>query len=235
MYSIRLHFLCIIISFFTMSIFAQNKGIQNLPAFDLKPIHFGFTLGINQMNFSVKRNTGYVSSDTLLVLHAKPKWGFHIGIISDLRLSDNFNLRFIPTLTFGDRILYYSLIERNKITHYNKKIESSLVDFPLLVKFKSNRMTNVRGYIFGGGKVSIDAASLAKRKQQDDDLIKLKRFDYTGEIGSGFEFYLEYFKFGIEIKMSYGLFDILKREGNVYTNSIERLNTKIFFLSFTFE
>lgn len=220
---------------FSYFLSAQNKGIQNLPAFDLKPIHFGFTIGINQMNFSVKRNQEYKSTDTLLILHSKPKFGFHIGIISDLRLNNNFNLRFIPTLTFGDRILYYSLLENGKITDYNKKIESSLVDFPLLLKFKSNRMTNVRGYIFGGAKISVDAASLAKRKQQDDDIIKLKRIDYTGEIGSGFEFYLEYFKFGIELKMSYGIFDILKREGNIYTNSIERLNTKIFFLSLTFE
>ena len=51
----------------------------------------------------------------------------------------------------------------------------------------------------------------------------------------GLEFYNEWFKFGIELKMMFGLLDILKREKNLYTDSIESLKSKIFQVSFTFE
>jgi hypothetical protein len=216
--------------------YAQSMGgIQNLPAYDMKRLHFGFVLGVNEMNFAVKRTPDYRTFDSLLIVQPESQWGFHIGIISDLRLGEYFNARFIPSLSFGDRILNYSLIEKGRIENYSKKIESTFIDFPLLMKFKSDRMTNMRAYVIGGFKYSIDMASLAKKKLQDDDVIKLKRNDYSIELGTGFDFYLEYFKFGVEIKMAYGLRDLLKREGTVYTNSIEKLNTKIFYLTFTFE
>jgi hypothetical protein len=217
--------------------FAQrvSQGIQNLPAYDLKRLRFGFVLGVNEMNFSVKRSPDYRTFDSLLIVLPESQWGFHIGIISDLRLGQHFNARFIPSLSFGDRILQYSIVNDGVIENFNKKIESTFIDFPLLMKFKSDRMTNVRAYVIGGFKYSIDMASLAKKKLQDDDLIKLKRNDYSFEIGTGFDFYLEYFKFGVEIKMAYGIRDLLKREGTIFTNSIERLNTKIFYLTFTFE
>jgi len=35
--------------------------------------------------------------------------------------------------------------------------------------------------------------------------------------------------------MSYGLRDLLIKENTIYTNSVKRLNSKIFQLSFTFE
>ena len=56
-----------------------------------------------------------------------------------------------------------------------------------------------------------------------------------GDIGFGTDFYLEYFKFGIELKMSYGLNDIHIRESNAFSDPIEMLKTKMFLLSFTFE
>jgi len=33
----------------------------------------------------------------------------------------------------------------------------------------------------------------------------------------------------------YGFTDVLKRENNIYTESIDKINSKIFQLSFTFE
>ncbi len=213
----------------------SSPKIENLPAYDVRRVRFGFILGINQMNFSVKRSPDYRSFDSLMVVQPAAQWGFHIGIISDLRLGQHFNARFIPSLSFGDRILDYSIVEKGKIEDYSKMIESTFIDFPLLLKFKSSRMTNVRAYVIGGFKYSIDMASLAKKKVQDEGIIKLKRNDYSIELGTGFDFYLEYFKFGIEIKMAYGLRDLLKREGTIYTNTIEKLNTKIFYLTFTFE
>ncbi len=55
------------------------------------------------------------------------------------------------------------------------------------------------------------------------------------KLGVGVEFYNAWFKFGIEVKMSYGLFDLLRSEDNIYTEGIESLKSKVWQISFTFE
>ncbi len=219
------------------SVFAQQKiRIQNLHTYDLKKVRFGFILGVNQMDFSTKRIGEITDTMPVLYFNSSPEWGFHIGIVSDLRLADNFNLRFVPTLSFGDRVLKYSiLINDTTIGEFNKRIESTFVEFPLSIKFKSNRMTNTRAYLIGGPKYSIDLASLSKKKSENDEIVKLKRDDFTAELGVGFDFYLEYFKFGIELKMAYGLNNVIYREPNVFNDVIKKINSKVFYLTFTFE
>jgi len=66
-------------------------------------------------------------------------------------------------------------------------------------------------------------------------VVKLKKHDFTGDLGVGFDFYTVYFKFSTEIKMSYGINDMIYREGNIYTDSIKKLSAKMFQISFTFE
>ncbi len=56
-----------------------------------------------------------------------------------------------------------------------------------------------------------------------------------GEIGFGIDFYLEYFKFSPQIKISYGLLNLLSEDNTIFTNSINRLTTNGWMLSFTFE
>jgi len=217
---------------------AQKPRLENLPKFDVSPYHFGFTLGFNQMNFSVKNQPDLRVFDSLYVIEPIPQLGFNIGIVSDLRLHDNLNLRFLPTLAFGDRKLNYSIVIKDSILEkITKTVESTYIDLPLYLKFKTNRLVNTRVYVLSGFKYSIDMASQSNKKEKttNEVLLKLKRNDVAFELGTGFDFYLEYFKFGIEMKMSYGLRDLLKRENDIYTNSIKKLSSKIFWFSFTFE
>ena len=216
---------------------AQKKPrIENLPKYDLKPYHFGFLLALNQMDFIIKPNKNFSSSDSLLVLEAEPQLGFNIGIISNLRLGNYTDLRFLPTLSFGERILEYTIKTDSNTSELNKKkIESTYLDFPLLFKYKSKRLNNVRSYIIGGVQYSLDLASQAKKKQNNLSLVRIKSNDIMCQIGIGFDFYTEYFKFATEIKMSYGLKDLIVRDNSILTNSIDRLNSKIFQLSFLFE
>lgn len=219
------------------TVYAQkHPRIENLPKYDIRPYHFGFSLCVNQMNFAIHPVPDFQSNDSLLVIESQPTWGFNIGIVSDLRITDYGDLRFLPTLSFGDRILKYTIkMNNNLLVTESKKVESTFIDFPLLLKYKSKRINNFRAYLIGGGMYSIDLASQAKKKDRDKQLVKLKQNDILYQVGVGFDFYLEYFKFSTELKMSYGLRDLLKRDNSVYTNSIDKLNSKIFILSFTFE
>ena len=229
-------FICIVvIAAPGISIAQKHPHIENQPKYDLKPYHFGFLLCINQMDFAVRTNPNFNPKDTLLTIESAPQYGFNIGIVSNLRLGEYTDLRFLPTLSFGERMLDYTIRKDTTTINDSKKVESTYLDFPLLLKYKSKRLNNARAYIITGLQYSIDLASQAKKKDKNNDLIKLRSNDVMYQFGVGFDFYFDTFKFSTELKMLYGVRDLLLRDNTALTSSIKRLNSKIFQLSFLFE
>jgi hypothetical protein len=252
-------FILLLLLCFAGKVFSQSKQVPNKPDYDNAPYHFGFLLGINEMLFTIKTTPGYQNkfyynndlehsipdqnsdSANLYSVEATPTFGFVIGIVGNLRLGQYFDMRFTPSLTFGERNLDYTIQNYyNKVTpemlYVTKNIQSTFVEFPLWVRFKGKRIHNVRPYILAGGKYSLDLASNAKKKAEENAAnVFINRKDFYALGGVGFDFYTAYFKFGTEISMSYGLFDILKRDNTIYTGSIDRMSSKIFQISFTFE
>ena len=213
-----------------------RKKPQNLMRYDYKILHFGFTLGINNLNFNIQKNPNTITNDTLRTLHSKSQKGFNLGIVSNLRLSKYTDLRFVPALIFGERHLYYGFVDSlNSDDSRIKKIESTLLDFPIYIKYKSERYNNFRAYVIGGLKYSMDIASQDQIDDEGQEIVKLMKNDLMGEIGFGIDFYLEYFKFSPQIKLSYGLLNLISQDKSVYTQSIDRLSTNGWMLSFTFE
>ncbi len=217
--------------------FSQRyKKPQNLARYDYQKIHFGFTLGINELNFNMQKNSNTITNDTLKTLYTKSQKGFNLGIVSNLRIGKYTDLRFVPALIFGERHLDYGFVDSlNTNNNQVKKIESTILDFPIYIKYKSERYNNFRAYIIGGIKYSMDIASQDKIDDEGQEIVKLKRNDLMGEIGFGLDFYLKYFKFSPQIKISYGLLDLLTKDQSIYTKSINRLTTNGWMLSFTFE
>ena len=214
----------------------RRKKPQNLARYDFKKLHFGFTLGMNELNFNIKQNSSTLTNDTLLTLLSNSQKGFNLGIVSNLRIGKYTDLRFIPTLVFGERHLNYGFIDSNGVSDEKiKQIESTLIDFPVYIKYKSERYNNFRTYVLGGIKYSLDIASQDKIDDEGQEIVKLKRNDFMGEIGFGIDFYLEYFKFSPQIKLSYGILNLLSKDETVYTKSINHLSTNGWIISFTFE
>lgn len=219
----------------------------NLPQHDNKPYHFGFSLGFNKMDFALRPIENFHSLDmqgkmpfnefdSLHSVLTRAENGFNIGIVTNLKLSPQWDLRFIPTLTFGDRnIVYKGIRNQNEVTK-EQKIESTFVEFPLHFKYKSLRMINTRTYLIGGVKYSHDLASAEDKDDIEEEVIaRIRKNDLYYEFGVGFDYYFQFFKFSTEIKASIGMLDMLKRENTVFTNSIDRLNSKIIMISFLFE
>ena len=213
----------------------RHKKPQNLPRYDFKKIHFGFTLGINSLNFNINKNNNFLNNDTLLSMLSEDQKGFNLGIVSNLRLGKYTDLRFIPTLVFGERILNYSFNDQSNLPLQEKRIESTMIDFPFSLKYKSERYNNFRAYVLTGIKYSLDLASKDEIDDEGQEIVKLKKNDLMGEIGFGLDFYLEYFKFSPQIKISYGLLNLLTNDSTIYTESINKLTTNGWMLSFTFE
>jgi hypothetical protein len=248
-------FAVIILLIPAMGAYGQSRKLMNLPKYDYAQYHFGFTLGLNHMLFTIKPaadlNTRVYSSDQtpeltvdssmLLSVTSDPTFGFCIGINGDYRLGRYFNLRFIPALSFGERYINYSILGfesdgENTLIDVKKNIGSVFIDFPLYVKYKSKRHNNMLAFVLAGGQYSLDIASNArKRDLSGQTVVKLNKHDFYALVGVGLDFYNPWFKLGVELKMSYGLFDMLKRDNTIYTQGIAKLNSKVFQLCFTFE
>ncbi len=245
-------FLVLIVAFSTNA-HAQRRKVLNLPSYDQQPYHFGFILAANNMLFTVKpidnlsfkkwnsEQSPDIFADSLYVYSVTSQGtpGFSIGILGNLKIGKYTDLRFVPTLSFGERMLSYSIMAykdgESSLIEVDKSITSTILEFPLFIKYKSKRLNNFAAYVTGGLKYTLDLASQKKSENVNDVTVKLNKNDLMAEVGVGFDFYTNYFKFGTEIRMGYGLLNLIKHEGNLYSDSIERLNSKIFLLSFTFE
>ena len=229
----------ILIFFFISAAFSsysqRHKKPQNLPRYDFKKFHFGFTLGINSLNFHINKNNDFLVNDTLLTMLAEDQKGFNLGIVSNLRLGRYTDLRFIPTLVFGERILNYKFNDQSNLSLQDKRIESTLIDFPVSLKYKSARYNNFRTYIVCGIKYSLDIASQSEIDDEGQEIVKLNNHDLMIEGGFGIDFYLQYFKFSPQIKLSHGIINVLSKDNTLYTETINNLKTTSWMLSFTFE
>lgn len=218
----------------SQSAWAQRHTVPlNLPNYDRKPVHFGFLLGINSMDFKI--TTRAIQADTLFILKSQEQKGFNLGIVSNLRLGRHADLRFLPTLSFAERDIKYTIEVDGELEEIKKDVESTFIEFPINLKYKSARYNNGRAYVLTGFKYNLDLASQKNIDDEGKDLIKLKQNDLMYEIGFGIDFYLEYFKFSLEIKATFGLVDLLVHDETIYSNSIERLATHGFTVTLTFE
>ena len=214
----------------------SQRNAHNLPSYDKKLIHFGFALGMNYATFTIKPESQLNPFDSLMSVTPSGMVGFDIGIVANLHLGNYFDLRFVPALSLLDRSVNYELQYGGKTTKETQGIESVNLNFPLLLKFKSSRMSNVRFYVVGGAQYSIDLATRSKKRTDGDQIkMKLTAGDLQAQVGVGIDFYLEFFKFAIEAKMSYGMLDMLKHENTMHANSIKYLRSKTFHISFLFE
>ncbi len=231
----------------TTSLFAQkggtgNGGAQNRHEYYNDQIHFGFYLGINRTNFVITNvnNWQAIAGDSLKTILSSPATGFNLGIVSELRLHQYVTLRFLPDIAFGQRNLEYHFAGRDTFDVV-KVVESTFLDFPLNLKVRSKRFGNFAAYMVGGGKYTLDLASQKDVNNTglplSQQAIKLKKNDFAVEAGAGVDFFLPYFKFGIELKASLGLNNMLIQDGSnsILSSTIDRLNSKVFLISFTFE
>lgn len=227
-------FIIVFACLLSVSVQAQKPRILNYTTHDDRSIHFGFCLGLNTMDFVIKNSFNSTFPDSLVgdITRANP--GFHIQIVSNYRLGEYFDLRFLPGISFGQRD--FNFFRNGELVNEKHKLESNFLEFPLLLKYKAKRYYNFRPYLITGLNLRVD---LAKTFSEDDEIfMDLKRFDLYHEVGVGFDFYLPYFKLGIEIKYSYGFFNMLEKRTTIhpeFQNSIDKLNSSLFLLSFHFE
>ena len=223
--------------FFSAGLTAQKQKPKNESWYDDKILHFGFSIGFNTMDFNITPSLTNMRIDSVYPEVSKLNPGINIQIVSDFKPAKNFDIRFLPGVSFGQRVVMY--YKDKVLVNDQQRLESSFLEFPLLLKYKGFRLNNVRPYLIGGLNYRYD---LAGKKEYDEDkpiFLRLRRSDLYYEFGPGFDFYLPYFKLSVELKMSNGLRDVLVHDSGTrfpkYVNAIEKMKSQIWIIAFHFE
>lgn len=163
--------------------------------------------------------------------------GFSVAIITSLRLHKYFNLRFLPGMSFGERrlVFNYEIDDPDNPDGEFFSIKSTYLDFPLLIKYKSNRINNQKPYLIGGGAYRIDISKTGK-----EELVPLKKGSFYAEFGVGWDTYLQFFRFSTELKVSLGLNNIIGDSPDLikkqfYHGAFSEVTSNVFTISFHFE
>jgi len=228
--------------FIPVILFAQQNRALNYQEIDHKRLHFGFTLGVNTLDFKVNASRKVIGSNETVVPELNVlSPGIHVGAVSSLKLLEHWHLRFLPGITLGQRavLFYRGQTDGNKPLDKEMAIESTFIDVPLLLKYSSVRVNNFRPYLIGGGNFRYDMARNKDFNEDEQIYIKLKPMDVCYELGFGIDWYLPYFKLSTEVKYSVGVMNVASPDAAVdepeYANSIESLNSRLFMVSFHFE
>lgn len=217
--------------------FAQKERPMNLPKLDEQTLHFGYSLGLNTMDFMIRPSDRFLTQaiDTIYGVEVGRFVGFNINIISNFRIAKYLDFRFTPGLVFGQRNLHYKCLKKGDIWRHTMMIESTFIDLPIQFKYKAARISNWRPFLTAGASARIDMASQKKIKPEEYPKIRLRRFDVYYEIGGGVDFFLEYFMFGIELKASWGILNDVVYDSSQYADYFKRLNSRMLIICFNFE
>lgn len=212
---------------------AQYNVYQDDVKYSKRNFHFGISLGLNFSNYKITLDSNYLEQNEILEAHPVTNPGFGLGILSSLHLSRSFELRFIPDLAFADRSIEYRMSTVDTIPV--KRIESVYLDFPFDIKYRSRPYKDFRMYVMAGFKYSIDMQSNAQARLAEN-LIKVYRNDFSVDYGIGCEFHLPLVILAPEIKISYGLTNVLKPDDNlIFSRVIQGLRAKSILFSIHFE
>lgn len=223
----------------------DNDMILNRPYADTKPLHFGFSVGMNFQNIAITNN-GFITTNGEEWYADVPAHspGFSVNVLADYRIAEHFNLRVSPGLYFGNKVVRYlnhlgnpEWIEQS---HYkqSQNIKSTYIVVPIDLKMSAKRYHNMRPYFTSGIMYAHD---LAKDRSEQ---LKLKNADLMLTVGMGCDFYMPFFKLCPEVKFCFGLKNLLERNRPdladdpallPFTQSVSKIKSNMVVVTFYFE
>jgi hypothetical protein len=214
---------------FKKSMFAK-KPIINLENFDKQRLHFGFFLGFNNYDFKIDKK---IDDKDIIV---DSQMGFNVGLISNLRLHEYIDLRFEPGLYYGQRNLRFpNIIDEVDAL---REVKSTYIHFPLLLKFSSKRIGNIKPYLLGGVSSAMNLSSNAKSLDDNSsNRFRMKKNTNFYELGAGIDLYFEYFKFSPSIRGVFGMKNELIPDADPnsqWTGNVASMQTRGVFINFAF-
>lgn len=206
---------------------------QNNPNYDERKISYGFMIGLHTTAYQVKYSDQFVDAqfDTVHSVMAEFSPGFSLGFLVNYRLNEFVDLRIMPKAGFYTHKLRYQYTDETTKLQF---IETTHVEFPILLKYKSMRRGNVRMYMVGGitpgfelsGKNDVETSTAS---------LDIRKSNVQLEGGIGFDFYFPLFKFSQEIRFAKGISNMLGPDTSVFSDPLKRLNTNTISVYFIFQ
>jgi hypothetical protein len=221
---------------------AQLRTQLNQLDHDDKFIHFGINLGLNKAHYNFTHHPKFLTAanDSTYTIESVNSTGLNLAWLVNINLGQHFDLRTYPlNLTFSEKAFEYGLkpfdpfLGESALTI--KKVQSITLSFPLLIKFSSDRINNLKVYTLTGGRIDYDLASNANKKNAEQ-LIKIKPFDYSLEAGIGFHIYFPYFVLSPELRINWGFSNLHSRNPDLkFSSNIDQVKSRMISLSLTVE
>ena len=212
---------------------AQGFVDMNNPGYDDRKFSYGFLIGIHKTAFSLRYSDEFASNNLDTLHSIQPTWspGFSLGFLVNMKVHDYFDLRITPKVAFYEYHLEYNYTDQTVVEHLK---ESTIVEFPIVLKYKSQRRGNSRMYLFGGFKPGFEASG---KNDLDSGIetLHINRYNLNMDFGVGLDLYFPLFKFSPELRFSKGLVNMLNDKPSKYSAGIGRLATNTIHLYFLFQ
>lgn len=225
---------CFIFSQASNAQWLTKPRVQNQQNFDKRPIRFGYYLGFNSFDY----NFDYIEQQQ--DIQVTRSVGFNVGLVTNLRISDYIDLRTEPGLSFTRRDLIYAPDPQFETeADLLREVPATYIYVPLLLKFNTKRLNNVRPFVTVGVSTTINLSS--NEKNPDDNFagqFRTTTNPFFYEVGFGVELYLYFFKLTPSIRGVFATSDELVRDNvanSPWTGNISKLSSRGVFLNFTFQ
>lgn len=223
----------ILICFLSVSSFAQGRfGLNSNSGSDGNLVSYGFFLAAHTNNYRLKYSDAFfdpanTTTSDVASIYTEFSPGFSLGFVGMLRFHDQLHLLFTPKVGFYEyrtEVNFYGEVSTNMPGTGNTNnedivnaptvitSEATMVELPLLFKYRSQRFNNTRMYFIGGASYQFRTKS--QEEANLDQLVTTGK-DFTIEMGMGFEIYFRYFKFAPEIRFSHGLNNLYQAENTI--------------------
>lgn len=212
-------------------VWGQGQGYvrKHLEFYDDRPIHFGFLFAMPVTRYAARMADSYVA-DTTLALYSPAKTAFRMGFTINKVLTPHFDIRTTPSVTLYGRTLRYEYAN----SRMDKVRESTWIEVPLLLKYKSKRRANTRMYLLAGATFGFET-NVKNKIRFGAEQLNAKRADITLDYGVGLERFFEFFKLAPELRFSHGLINMIPLSGTQTMPGIERLTTHAVTVYLNFE
>jgi len=220
----------------SISIDAQIKPKDNYYYWNYKnkPFYFGMTAGIQTTGFLIQKSSQFASNESINFTSSIDKPGINVNFISNLKMGEYFDFRFIPGFSYSEKHLEFKNPSGISKT---EKIESFYIEVPLHLRFKSAPYKDKRLFVVGGLKYSYDVSSNNNvRDDEVGDLFLISPHDFQFEVGVGIQLFYPFFIFSPEIKFSQGIGNIHIFNGTKPESTIiDRILSRALTISFHVE
>ena len=200
-----LFLLAMLLSLSSGSVLAQKQKLRNLPYYDQRLLHWGFSLGLDLTDMVIT-HSGNAAGEGWWAMCPDVNPAFMVGLMGDLAITEHLNLRVSPSIHFQERKVAFRR-EVNGVEEKNsQQLKSTYLEVPVSLKVSTRRINNYRPYLVTGLQGSFD---LLHEKEAP---LELRRFDLGIHIGVGCDLYLPFFKLAPELRFNLGLLDMIDHE-----------------------